>query len=164
MNATEYRHTIERQGEKATLTWVGHIIAAPARVYALAFLSPHEMLLVSGGPSDPDRWLPGGGVEHGETPEQALRRELLEEADASIEAMESLGSQRMEGAQGRHEYHRFYWCRVTLAPQDFPRAESTLRHIVPAADWLDTLLWGRADPKAAMLLRQALEAERRYAT
>src|SRR5690349_6261240 len=122
----DYLHKVEIQGREATLTWVGQTSAAPARVYALAFTPMHELLLVSGGPDDPDRWLPGGGVELGETPEDALRRELLEEADATIVAMAELGSQRIEDAEGRQEYQRFYWCQVTLAPQVLPRMESTL--------------------------------------
>ena len=57
----EYRHKINLQGREVTMTWVGHIAVNPARVYALAFTSEHEILLVSGGPDDPCRWLPGGG-------------------------------------------------------------------------------------------------------
>ena len=60
------------------------------------------------------------------------------------------------------EFHRYYWCRVTLADQVFPRTESTLRHIVSPADFLDTLEWGRKDPKAPRLRELALDAERRY--
>lgn len=131
-------------------------------MYALAFTPMHELLLVSGGSDDPDRWLPGGGVEVGETPEDALRRELLEEADATIVAMAELGSQRMDDADGRQEHHPFYWCRVTLARPVLPRAESTLRHLVSPTVFLDTLQWGRSDPKAAILLARALEAEQRY--
>ena len=157
-----YVHHLQLGGVDATLTWIGHSRIEPARVYALAFVSPDEILLVSGGPGDPDRWLPGGGVEPGETAEEALRRELVEEADAAVVALEDLGSQRLDDPEGRQKVHRFYWCRVTLAPQGSDKPESTLRHVIPAADLLDTLQWGRTDPKAPMLLERALEAERRY--
>jgi hypothetical protein len=50
---------------------------------------------------------------------------------------------------------------VRLAKQVFPRAESTLRHLVSVDDFLDALQWGRSDPKAAILLERALEMERR---
>lgn len=158
----KYVRRIKVGDRDATLTWVGKADAGPARVYALAFVSADEMLLVSGGLGDPDRWLPGGRVERGEMPEEALARELQEEADAALEAMESLGSQRLDLPGRSQEYHRFYWCRVTLAPQVGPRAESTLRHVVPPTKFLDTLHWGRSDPKATMLLERALEIELRY--
>lgn len=144
-------------------TWAGQVKDMPGRVYALAFVSPKEMLLVSGlDPEYPGPYLPGGGVEVGETAEEALTRELREEANAAILALEALGSQHVAFAHGGGEYQSYYWCRITLGEPFFPRMEITKRHIVPAADFLDTLEWGRKDPLAAHLLKLALEAERRY--
>jgi hypothetical protein len=51
---------------------------------------------------------------------------------------------------------------VTLAREDAPRAESSLRHVVSPADFLDTLSRGRSDPQAPLLLELALEADARY--
>ena len=158
----EYIHKLNLQGRDVTLTWVGPTSETPARVYAMAFASREEILLVSGGPDDPYRWLPGGGIERGETPEQALRRELIEEADAHIETLVYLGSQRLDDQQGWQEYHHFYWCHVILAPPPAVRTESTLRHVVSPLDFLDTLEWGHSDPKAPMLLESAPALERNY--
>jgi len=138
-SVAEYGHILRLQEKDVTLSWVGQISADPARVYAVAFTSPNEIVLDSGGPYDPYRWIPRGGIEPGETPEQALRRELREEADAAIEAKENLGSQHMVDSQGRREYHRYYWCLVMLTTQTFPTVESTLRHIIAPDAFLDTL-------------------------
>ncbi|BFU46995.1 NUDIX hydrolase [Krasilnikovia sp. MM14-A1004] len=62
-------------------------LATPARVqrfgaYAVATDPAGRILLTRIAPGYPgaDRWhLPGGGTDHGETPEQALARELVEE-------------------------------------------------------------------------------------
>ena len=120
----DFPHGWQHNGRTVTFTWVGDKDVRVTRVYALAFTPDGKLLLVGGGPGGPDYWLPGGGIEDGETPESALIRELFEEAAATVHEAE----------------------RLMVAPQDF----------------LDTLFWGREDPKAAMLLERVLQLERRH--
>ena len=153
----------EHEGRTITFTWLGDAVVTPSRVYALAFTPDGDMLLVSGAPEDPDRWLPGGGIEPGEAPEDALARELLEEAAATVLAHHPIGSQRVDDPVVGSEFHTFYWCRVTLADEYLPRHEVTQRHLVRPEDFLDALFWGRRDPKGAVLLTRALALEREHA-
>lgn len=158
----EFVHTWNRGDQIITFTWIGDADVVPSRVYALAFASRDQMLLVSGGPADPRCWLPGGGVEEGETPQRALHRELLEEAGATVLTSKHIGSQRVEEPGRPPEYNAFYWCHVTLADSFAPGAETTVRRLVAPADFLDVLFWGRLDPKAPLLLQRALALERAY--
>ena len=84
MSSEEVVHQWQYQGRTITFSWAGDAEVVPARVYALAFTAEGKMLLVGGAPGDSGCWLPGGGIERGETPEAALVRELAEEAAATI--------------------------------------------------------------------------------
>lgn len=85
------------------------------------------------------RWqLPGGGMDRGETPRQAARREVLEETglDAAIQSLTGI-YERADGSlaivfQGRvaadavlagpcHEIREQRWVRVDDAPRLLPR-------------------------------------------
>ena len=159
---SEFECQWQHHGRTITFSWVGEADVVVSRVYALAFTSDRKLLLVGGGPGDPGFWLPGGGIEEGETPEEALARELAEEAAAAIHAMARLGAQRVDDPAAGTEYHDFYWCRVTLADEFVPVHEVKLRRLVTPEEFLDILFWGRDDPKAAMLLDRALEIDRRH--
>lgn len=156
----ELIHHREYQGRMITHTWVGDADGVPARVHTLAFTAAGDILLVGGGSGDAELWLPGGGIEVGESPEEALARELLEEAAASIEAMRPLGSQRVDDPATGSEFHALYWSRVTLADAYVPEHEVAERRLVRPDEFLDALSWGRRDPKAALLLDRALAIER----
>ena len=143
-----------------TYTWVGDADVVPARVQTLAFTAEGEMLLVGGSPSGTELWLPGGGIEFGESPERALARELVEEAAATIQEMRPIGSQRVEYPETGSEFHTFYWSRVTLADEFVPEHEVTERRLVRPSEFLDALCWGRNGPTAAILLERALAVER----
>jgi 8-oxo-dGTP pyrophosphatase MutT (NUDIX family) len=155
----ELVHHWQYGGRTITFTWVDDVDVLPARVYALAFTPDGQMLLVGGRPDDPGYWLPGGGIEAGETPDAALARELMEEAAATIHAMKWIGAQRVDDPARGSEYHTFYWCRVTLAETFDPTLDVPRLTVWPEA-FLDTLFWGHTDPKAALLLARALELQK----
>jgi ADP-ribose pyrophosphatase YjhB (NUDIX family) len=105
-------------------------------------LDRNRVLMVERGkPPLQGYWsLPGGVLEAGETLEEGLRREILEETGLEIHArgVVEIFERIMRDAAGRPEYHYVivdYLCRVTggtlCAASDCARAEWVPRRALP---------------------------------
>jgi len=148
-----------------TLMAPGWMPPAEQVTQALGFCFTAAGMVVLVSPED-QRWtLPGGTIEPGETIEQALIREIEEEACATIITYEYLASQHV--ADPHHPdgpasyYQTRWWAHVSLSPWQ-PRHEMTNRRLVAPNRVLSTLCW--ADKTiAARLLDQALTVNQRHA-
>ena len=89
-----------------------------------------------------DGWeFPGGKMEKGETPEQALRREIKEELDTLI-VVENLLTTVEWDYPDFHLTMHCYWCRVESGELTLKEHEAA-RWL--AVDQLDTVDWLPAD-------------------
>lgn len=152
----ERTHAWAHDGRVTVFSWLAdgeHDGRMPARVYAVAFTEDGRILLVGAG-DDRTWWLPGGGVEDGETPEAALRRELDEEAGATIEAHALLAYRGVEDPVDGDHVIATYWARVRLSDSFEPRFEVTHHLLVEPGEFLERLWWAD-DPAAARLLELA---------
>ena len=97
-----------------------------------------------------DGWeFPGGKVREGETPQEALVREIREELDTAI-AVGSLIAQIEHDYPAFHLSMRCYWCRVLegdLVLKEHEAARWLSRDELDAVDWLP------ADRRLLPLLR-----------
>lgn len=145
---------------------------------AAPFLPPRELTIQSSGlcftdagritlVSDGKGWVcPGGFPEPGETLEEALVREIAEEACASVVEYQYIGSirtyERTPDLKGNLSmfYQARYWARVVNGPFE-PRHEMTSRTEVSPAEFVILLRWG-AKRTAQIMLDHALAAENRF--
>jgi 8-oxo-dGTP diphosphatase len=129
---------------------IADLVAARVRVVVGAALLDGGRVLAAKR-ADVRRWeLPGGKVESGETPEQALRRECVEELGVDIEVGRRLGGDQLLGEAAVLRI----WSARIAAGWPVAREHSELRWL--SADELDTVDWLPADRALLPELRSVL--------
>jgi 8-oxo-dGTP pyrophosphatase MutT (NUDIX family) len=135
-------------------------VALVSQALGLCFTADGLVVMVTW---DGRQWtFPGGTVEQGESVEQALIREVAEEACARVVRHRYLACQHVADPVNPDGPPSFYqtrwWARVEL--DDWrPRYEMTGRQLVTPDRALDILSWSRKE-YAARLLRLAFDADR----
>lgn len=153
-------------GRSVTVTWFDPPFRPEPpntnQAYGLCFALDGRIVIVGTHNQGVPYWnLPGGGVLEGESLEECLRREVLEEVCAQVLDSQYIGCQRVDEPDHPDGPLRYYqarfWARVNLLSWR-PEHETFERRLVKPADFLDSLSWGSAQT-AAIILKEGLRLQ-----
>ena len=157
---------ISERGRRVTYTWLDPPFRPEPphsnQAYGICFTEA-GLVVLGAGEFEGRRYvnLLGGGVEPGETLEDCLVREVMEEGCARVVESRYIGCQRVDDPDHptgpRRCYQSRFWARVELSRWD-PQHEIDERHLVRPEDFLHILSWGSA-PTAAIILAAGLKVE-----
>jgi ADP-ribose pyrophosphatase YjhB (NUDIX family) len=150
-----------RRGRRYRIAWLDPPFRPPraetTQALGICFTGDHRIVLVTW---DGEHWsLPGGRPEPGETLEEALVREVREEACARVARCRYLGCQRVEELDGDRAayYQTRFWAAVEL--DEFrPEHEMSARRLVAPEQFRATLFWG-AEVTAGLILDRGIAIE-----
>lgn len=157
---------IEESGRSVAIRWLDPPFRPEPpdcnQAYAICFTDAGEIVLVLMSEADAPYWnLVGGGVEGDETLEEALLREVAEEACAEVIKCAYIGCQRIDDPNHpdgpRRYYQARFWARVNLEDWD-PQFETVERRLVRPSEFRALLAWGGA-PTAEWILREGLRID-----
>jgi 8-oxo-dGTP pyrophosphatase MutT (NUDIX family) len=141
-------HLIRANNQEWIISWSPPPTAPPGRPHGAAGVcvtSTNQVVLISANGVDWD--LPAGRPEHDETWEQTLRREMREEACATVVTARLLGFSRsvcVAGPEVGLTLVRSFWRADVLLDAWEPQFEITHRQLMPAAEalaYLPPVFW-----------------------
>lgn len=135
---------INWHGRKISMAWIN--LVPTTQAYCICFNDKDEVLILN--QKGDDTWtLPGGTVEEGETLEQALIREVNEEADITLKNIMFLGVQKVDdpGKRGTYFQARYIAQVDNILSQTVDPALGKIneRKWVPNSEITNYIKWGK---------------------